>query len=221
MRPNSDGEGIGSAGKLSRPGAECRFPAAQLFPALAVVLAGGGEGGRFRARQRGLRIRARGPLAQLGHAPAQRHLAERVHPGGPAPGLHPLQRVPARPLRLPVLRRRAAGPRPDLRPRGAPRPGRAHHLGQRGRRLQPVQPEEGRPAAAPGRHASAPLADRALDLRAAGERPLVPAQLPAPVLARLPVLGHRAGAVLVSCPRAAALPPPSNPLIPGAPAPTL
>ena len=68
------------------------------------------------------------------------------------PGLHALQRVPARPLRLPVLRRAR---RPDLRPSRAALEGRPHDLGQRRRRLLAVQSAQGRPLAERGRDVSA------------------------------------------------------------------
>ncbi len=64
-------------------------------------------------------------------------------------------------------------------------------------RLQPVQSAEGQPAVARERHAPAPLSVGTDDAGAAGERPCLPARLPARELARLPVLGQRARAVLV------------------------
>ncbi len=57
-----------------------------------------------------------------------------------ASGLHAVQRVPARPLRLPILRRAR---RPDLRSSAAALARRPHDLGQRRRRLLAVQSAQG------------------------------------------------------------------------------
>ena len=73
---------------------------------------------------------------------------------------------------------------------------RPNGLDQRRHRLQPVQPAQGQPAAARERAPPAPLPVGADDHRAAGERPRLPARLPARELARLPVLGQRAGSKL-------------------------
>ena len=56
------------------------------------------------------------------------------------PGLHAVQRVPARPLLLPVLR---LARRPDLRSSAAALARRPHHLDQRGRRLLGLQSAQG------------------------------------------------------------------------------
>ena len=48
-------------------------------------------------------VRVRSP--SLGDAAAERRLAQGIRAGGAAPGLHPVQRVSARPLHVPVLRR--------------------------------------------------------------------------------------------------------------------
>ena len=74
--------------------------------------------------------------------------------------LHPVQRVPARRLRLPVLRRPLPDPRPDLRPRHPPQPRRPDHLGERRHRLRPLQPAQGQQAAARMPHAPALAAAR-------------------------------------------------------------
>ena len=71
------------------------------------------------------------------HAPAQDHPPRRVRP---------------RRLDLPVLRRRAE---PDRRPRDPALQGRRLELGEHRRLVRAVQPPQGRPAAAPGRHAPA------------------------------------------------------------------
>ena len=66
--------------------------------------------------------------------------------------LHPLQRLPARRLLLPVLRRQG---RSDLRPPHPALARRPDPLGQRRRRLRAVQPHQGRPHAGGGGHAPA------------------------------------------------------------------
>src|SRR3546814_19611609 len=60
-------------------------------------------------------------------------LAETLHRPGAAPGLYPVQSVPARPLQLPVLRQPA---RADFRSCHAALARRPDPLGQRGRRLR-------------------------------------------------------------------------------------
>ena len=91
---------------------------------------------------------------------------------------------------LPVLR---LGRRADLRPCDATLPRRAHHLGEHRHRLRPLQSRQGRAHAARGAHASAPRPAPPVDVRAAGTRPQIPPQPPPRKLARLPLLGHRAG----------------------------
>ncbi len=104
-------------------------------------------------------------------AAAQRDRAEGLYPRGPPPGLHPVQRVPARRLLLPVLPRPAAHARPDVRPRDSPQPRRTDHVGERRHRVRLLQSAQGLPPAARVPHASAPCAPAALDMGAAGERP--------------------------------------------------
>ena len=88
------------------------------------------------------------PQPVLRDAAAERHCAQGIRAGGEAAGLHAVQRVPARPLPLPVLRRRLRDQRAHLRPRRAEVARRAHGVDQRRDRLQPVQPAQGQPAAA-------------------------------------------------------------------------
>ena len=92
------------------------------------------------------------------------------------------------------LQRSAAGARPDVRPRGAAQPRRAHDLGER--RRPPAATAIC--ARAPGCRASARMFPRAhprqpttWELQDNGRA--LPAQLPARELARLSVLGQRAG----------------------------
>ena len=70
-------------------------------------------------------------------------------------------------------------------------------LGQHRHRLHPLQPAQGQPPAARMRHAAGRQAGGADGAPAAPQRPDVPAELPAPVLARLSLLGRRAGSVAV------------------------
>src|SRR5207244_8716922 len=107
-------------------------------------------------------------------------------------------RLPARPLLLPVLRRPLPGTGADLRPCRAALARRPHHLDQRRHRLPGLQPAEGQPPAARIAHAPEAPARAALDPPAAGEWPPVPAQLPARELARLSLLGQRAGSELAT-----------------------
>src|SRR5581483_1019358 len=123
---------------------------------------------------------------------AERRLAQELRAAGALSRLHAVQRVPARPLHLPVLRRRQG---PHLRSSRAPLARRAHALGERGHGLRAVQPDEGRQAARRGAHAPGAEALPAHGVRAAPQRPAVPAELPARELARLSLLGYRARAV--------------------------
>ena len=91
---------------------------------------------------------------------AERDRAQGIRAGGAAAGLHAVQRLPARPLHLPVLQGRLRDQRADLRSRRAEVARRPHGLDQRRHRLQPVQPAQGQPAAARERAPSAPLSRR-------------------------------------------------------------
>ena len=80
-RASAFGRGLigGCDERLPGSGAERRLPSAQLLPALSVVLAGYRQGGFPGARQHHLGIRARGALAGLFDAPAERDRAQAVH----------------------------------------------------------------------------------------------------------------------------------------------
>ena len=95
-------------------GAERRFPAAQLLSAFALVLAGCDQGGVPRSRAHRLELRPGDQEPELRDVPAERGVAQGLCEAGAAPGVHAVQRVPARPLPVPVLRRQG---RPDLRSR--------------------------------------------------------------------------------------------------------
>ena len=89
----------------------------------------------------------------------------------------------------------APGAGADLRPRRAQVARRQDRVGQHRHRLHPLQPAQGQPPAARMRDAADGQAGGADGAPAAAERPELPAELPAPVLARLPLLGCRAGSV--------------------------
>src|SRR6185503_11687184 len=89
--------------RLAGTGAERGFPAAELLPAVALVLAGRDQGGVSRPRQHRRTLRPRGSQPELRNPTAERGVAEILRQADHASRLHPVQRVPARPLRLPVL----------------------------------------------------------------------------------------------------------------------
>src|SRR5712675_58268 len=89
---------------------------------------------------------------------AERGVAEVLRQADHASRLHPVQRVPARPLRLPVL---LGQRRSHLRSHHSAQQGRPDHLGKRRRRLFAVQPAQGQPDAAAGADVSAATAVRA------------------------------------------------------------
>ena len=78
---------------------------------------------------------------------AERGLAQDLREAFDPSGLHAVQRVPARPLLLPVLR---LARRSHLRPSAAALARRPHHLDQRGRRLLALQSAQGQHDAAGG-----------------------------------------------------------------------
>src|SRR5499427_9338254 len=177
---------------ISGPGAQRGFPSTELLPAVAVVLAGRDQGGVPRARQHRGALREGRAQPELRDEAAQRGVAQDLREALDPPGVHALQRVSARQVRLPVLRRRR---RPDLRPPGPALARRPDHLDQRGRGLLGLQPAQGQHD--DGRGAHVPLADAVPADRAppASQRPAVSAQLPARQLARLSLLGYRARSV--------------------------
>ena len=103
-------------------------------------------------------------------------LKEYIQAGAP-PGLHPVQRVPARPLHLPVLRRpiRAGS---DLRPRRSALARRQDRWDNVVTACGSLQPDEGRPAAAtrrdvPGAEARSSRRARCCRKTAAPSRPTI------------------------------------------------
>src|SRR6185369_6102664 len=92
---------------------ERRLPAIELLPPLAVELAGIGEGRVPRTRQHRLRVRPLRAQPLLRDAAALRGVAQVLREAGALSSVHAVQRVPARPVPVPVLRIEG---RPDLRP---------------------------------------------------------------------------------------------------------
>src|SRR5690348_16587297 len=93
------------AGRLAGTGAECGFPAAELLSTVSLVVAGRDQGGVPRPRQYRRILRSRGAQPDLRDPAAERGVAQVLRQADHASGLHPLQRLPARPLRLPILPR--------------------------------------------------------------------------------------------------------------------
>ena len=83
------------------------LPSAQLLSAVDLVLAGRDQGGLPRPGQHRLRIRHAGAQPELRDAAALGGVAEELRQAVALSRLHPVQRVPARPLHLPILRRSA------------------------------------------------------------------------------------------------------------------
>src|SRR5450759_3774644 len=180
------------AQRVSGAGAQCGLPAAELLPLVAVVLAGHDQGGIPRTREHRRQLRPRGAQPQPRNQAAERGLAQDLREALDASGVHAVQRVPARPFLLPVLRR-ARGP--HLRPPAAALARRAHHLDQRGHRLLGLQSAQGQPDAARGQDVSLADAVPAHGVAPAPQRAGISAELPARKLARLSLLGYRTGAV--------------------------
>src|SRR5882724_5383832 len=91
------------ARRLAGTGAECGLPAAQLLSVVALVVAGRDQGGVSRPRQYRGALRSRGAQPHIRDSVAKRGVAEILRQADHASRLYPVQRIPARPLRLPVL----------------------------------------------------------------------------------------------------------------------
>src|SRR6202171_5902377 len=91
------------ARRLAGTGAECGVPAAELLPAVSLVVARRDQGGVSRSRQHRRALRPRGAQPELRDPASERGVAQILRQADHPPGLHPVQRVPARPLHLPVL----------------------------------------------------------------------------------------------------------------------
>src|SRR3954464_8380118 len=87
---------------LAGTGAECRFSAAQLLSAVAVVVAGRDQGGVPRPRQNWRACPPRGAPPLVRDPVSERGVAKSLRQAADAPRFHSVQRVPARSLRLPI-----------------------------------------------------------------------------------------------------------------------
>src|SRR5262245_8412270 len=178
--------------RISRSRAQRGLSSAQLLPALAVVVAGRDQGGLSRTREHRRRVRPGGAQPEPGDEAAERGLAQELREAHHAAGVHPLQRLPARQVQLPVLRL-ARGP--HLRPSIAALARRAHDLDQRGRRLLALQSQEGQHDHGRGQDVAFADAVPAERQSFAPQWSALPAELSARELARLSLLGQRAAAV--------------------------
>src|SRR5208283_5272672 len=181
------------AAELSGAGSQRRFSPLELLPPVSLGLAGRDQGGVSRPRQHRLALRQSGQKPVLRDAAAVGRIAQGLRAAITPAGLHALQRVLARPLHLPILRRAR---RADLRPRHAALQGRRDDLGERGRRLLALQPAQGGPAALGSAYDADAEALRAVDLGSSPQRPAVPAQLSARKLDGLSLLGLGARALM-------------------------
>src|SRR6478752_9373762 len=86
---------------LAGTGAERGFPAAELLPAVSLVVAGRDQGGVPRPRQHRRAVRPRGAQPELRDPAAERGVAEVVRQTDHASRLYPVQRVPARSVLVP------------------------------------------------------------------------------------------------------------------------
>src|SRR2546423_13828490 len=86
---------------LAGTGAECRFSAAQLLSAVAVVVAGRDQGGAPRPRQHPGALRPPGQQPPLCGPASERAVAANLRQAPPASPVPPIQRVPAPPRRPP------------------------------------------------------------------------------------------------------------------------
>src|SRR5437660_6240317 len=92
------------ARRLAGIGAECGLPAAELLPAVSLVVARRDQGGVPRSRQYRRALRPGGPKSYAGNAAAERGLAQILRQADHASRLHPVQRLPPRSFQLPILR---------------------------------------------------------------------------------------------------------------------
>src|SRR5215472_1287762 len=95
----------GQSGQLPSFGAERGFSTAELLSTVIVVVAGRGQSGIPRPCQHYRPLRCLRAQPVIGDAAAELRVAEGIRSGGAASGVHAVQRVPARPFYLPVLRR--------------------------------------------------------------------------------------------------------------------
>src|SRR6266705_118663 len=79
------------ARRLAGTGAECGFPAAELLPAVSLVVAGRDQGGVPRPCQHRRAVRPRRAEPELRDSAAERGIAEVVRQADDASGLHAVQ----------------------------------------------------------------------------------------------------------------------------------
>src|SRR4029078_13481983 len=168
------------------------FSAAELLPAFAVVLAGRDQGSLSRTREYRRQLRSRGAQPVFRDEAAERGFAQDLRETVAPPGLHPVQRLPARPLLVPILRRAR---RPHLRSPAAALAWRPHDLGQRRCGLLAVQSAQRQPHAERSEDVAIANAVPTDGAPPAPQRSALPAKLSARKLARLSLLGHRARAL--------------------------
>ena len=182
---------------LPRAGAQRRLPAPVVLSIVDLVLAGRGEGRVPRPRQRDLRIRAQDPQPVLRDAAAERHCAQGIRAGGRRPAFTRFNVF----LRDRFHCQYCGG---DF----ATNELTFDHVVPKSRggrtawtnvvtACSPCNLLKGNQLLRESGLAAAALSVRADDAGTAGERPRLPARLPARKLARLPVLGQRAGSDLI------------------------
>src|SRR3982751_3462882 len=93
------------ARRLAGTGAECGFPAAELLPAVSLVVAGRDQGGIPRPRQYRRALRPRGTQPELRDPAPERGVAEILRQADHPSGFHPVQCLPARSFLVPILPR--------------------------------------------------------------------------------------------------------------------
>jgi hypothetical protein len=180
------------AGSMSGACPQRRLPAPELLSLVTVELAGHAEGCVPGSRQHCLRIRNRGAQPDGGVPPALGCLAQDLCAALAPSGFHAVQRVPARQVRLPVLRRQG---RTNVRPCDSPLQGRSHVMGKCRRGVLLLQPHQGRQDARGRQDVPAAEALRADRERPAPQWQAVSAELPAQQLDGLSVLGYGTGDV--------------------------
>lgn len=114
-RAAEGGTCVTSTRSLSGPRTERGFSPAQLLSVVSVVMAGNGEGRLSRSRQYRFGIRPRGPRSQIRNSFAERNFIEGVYSRYAPAGVYAVQRIPARPFFVPVLRGCLPNPRTDVR----------------------------------------------------------------------------------------------------------
>src|SRR6516162_783241 len=92
------------AERMASLGAQRGLSSAELLSVVVVVLAGRHQGGFSRPREHRRQLRQGGAQPELRDAAAERGIAQDLREALHQSGLHPVQRVSARPVLMPVLR---------------------------------------------------------------------------------------------------------------------